>query len=271
MGTLAQIAELPQARRLLRTVRNRRSVVADDLGIGLEELTTNLGIVETSLMDRSEIAGAIWLDSEPVVFDDLIEVRTGGDVAIGVVLEQPHDTFSEGNVDALYVAMFPLRHTMLDSFLDDQLRPLLDGVESEPHVLVLAPGSPIEERITMDWGYRAVSRYGPYVRRYCPDRFWARLREDILRPQTRVDRVTAHASDPYVPHFATDTATTMSLGGTTYTTDINAQFDAYRRIARSNPFTDLGLSAVSETDDDPEDSDGFYPEDDDDYYTEDDE
>jgi hypothetical protein len=266
MGTLAQIAELPRARRLLRAVRSRRNVVAADLGIGLEELTTNLGIVETSLMDRSEIAGAIWLDSEPVMFDDLIEVRTGGDVAIGLVLEEPFDTFGEGGVDALYVAMFPLRRTMTDSFLDDQLRPLLDGVESEPHVLVLAPGSPIEERITMDWGYRPVSRYGPYVRRYCPDRFWARLREDILRPQTRVDRVNASTTDSYVlnlPHFPTDTvATTMAVGGTTarYETDD-------LRLSRASSNSHLDFDAAI---DDSEDDDSFYPEDDDDY-TEDDE
>ena len=177
MGTLVQVEDPRQLAAALRTVRLRRGDLAIALGTSDDEIAIPVGWAELRIMNNPErIPGVAWKDYEPVEFDDLIEVRTGGDRAIGVVLE-PHE---DDEVQALTVGMWPLRIVDSEVYLTEQLRPLLDGVEGEPHTVIARPGSVIEDVLAMDWGYRPLQPWSGTMRRYCPDRFWAVMRADML-------------------------------------------------------------------------------------------
>ncbi|HVE28371.1 MAG TPA: hypothetical protein VNC22_23350 [Sporichthya sp.] len=116
---------------------------------------------------------ALW-DREPIVFDDLIEVRVGGDKALAVALD-PTD-----RRPAPQVFMLPLLEHDFSVFLEQQLEPFLHDMEDTPHVIPMSPNSSLEEVASMEWGYRPCAKTDTGLRFYTPDRYWARLRDDFL-------------------------------------------------------------------------------------------
>lgn len=121
---------------------------------------------------------ALW-DTEPIVFDDLIEVRTGGDKALGILLEPTL------RVPAQLAMMQPLRLKPFEDAVNDELEPFFYDLREERHVVILSAGSPLEEIASVQWGYAPVASLRGMganggMRYYAPNHLWLRLRDEFM-------------------------------------------------------------------------------------------
>lgn len=131
-------------------------------------------------------------------------------MALGVTLDPQEDL----DLSAQTVAMWPLRVVDLHQYLEGQLQPFLEGMESTPHIILASAGSPIEEQLSMSWGYRPISKWGGNLRRYCPDRFWASMRHEILLREADRVRIERERQEQRLNSFRV-TATLQNSASTT--------------------------------------------------------
>lgn len=153
--------------RLLRSMPKAMAVdvVQTMYGSDSARVDLNLRIQNLCLTGRPE--GVIVYDVDPIVFDDLIEIRTGGDNSVTVLVER-------GGL--VHASFWPLRSTDEDAVLSGWAD-ALQATEDRPHVVLAEVNSRLEQALTFDFGYGAYARDAGRLRRLTSQRFVEELRD----------------------------------------------------------------------------------------------
>jgi hypothetical protein len=263
MARLVEDNDKPHVQRAL--MRLRELAVAHDEWGGLNAYACATTIEDAlgRIRLNERLPGRALWDREPIVFDDLIEVRVGGDKALAVALD-PTD-----RRPAPQVFMLPLLENDLSVFLEQQLEPFLHDMEDTPHVIPMTPNSSLEEVATMEWGYRPCAKTDTGLRFYTPDRYWAKLRDDFLTasiaPPPRMPRATSTRSN--TEWHQNYTAQFNNTAPSTLRESLRVSYDEVQRMAAARldiseriqqPSGVSWMNAVDVDDDPPDIDDADY-------------
>ena len=202
--------------RLLRSLPKAMAVETVQAMYGSESGRTDMSLrVQALATFREGLDGEIVYDVDPVVFDDLIEVRTGGDNAVKVLIEN-----SEGLVHASF---WPLRRSLsAEDVLAGWAETLISAAD-RPHVVTVEVNSLIEQSLTFDFGYGAYARDSGRLRKLTSQRFLEELRQQeqervaaLLSPERRRDPFRRHQSTAPTRSYTVsgNLASTLTPGST---------------------------------------------------------
>lgn len=177
------------------------------------------------------IEGSVIYDVEPVWFDDLIEVRTGGDRSVSSLLAQADQPS--------WASFWPLRQ-MTDDEVIAGWDETLQNARDAPHVVVVELNSLVEQALTFDFGYIAVKRDVGSLRHLTHSRYVDEIRAaDRLR--------TAQARGRLQPSYIATRRQAVNANNTTATFRVTAQgvpvspsWEEYRQAIRH---TDVQIEA----------------------------
>lgn len=121
-----------------------------------------------SVLSRDTVPGTVIYDVDPVVFDDLIEIRTGGDKAVEALI-------ARDEAPAM-VSFWPLV-VMSDNDVLSGWEDVLRRAADQPHAVVVEVGSLLEQALTFDFGYVAFRRDSSRLRQMTSVLYVEELRE----------------------------------------------------------------------------------------------